>query len=86
MTLLIPSRCLIPRQQVLILTSWPTGGGVRPGGEQVPERRAAALHLRQERGRVGQAGALGHPVRRALQQRALAHPDTAPLVSIEWPL
>lgn len=62
------------------------GGRVGPGGEQVPERGAPAVHLRQERGRVGQAGALGHRLRRALQQRALAHPDPAPLVSYTRPL
>lgn len=58
------------------------GSGIRPRGEQVPERGAPAEHLRQERGRVGQAGALGHTVPRALQQRALAHTDTAAIVSI----
>lgn len=58
------------------------GGDVGPGGEQVPECRAEAVHLRALQGRVGQAGTLGCDASCALPQRALARAGAPPLVSV----
>lgn len=52
------------------------GGSGRSRGEQVPKRRAPPLDIRKEHKRVGEVGEMGDPVQRALEQCALAHPDT----------
>lgn len=58
-----------------------SGGDGRPGGEQIPERGAQAVHLWTLQRRVGQAGPVGCQTSGLLHQCALACASATTLVS-----